>query len=100
MTKKQRQLFVKKSTELLLELGAKRDGGETYPYTLQTKAGRLWLCPSENETIGLGTVFTYFDDPQAARKLVDCNKFSGKWNFHYFDGEARLQARRPGNDPR
>jgi hypothetical protein len=33
-----------------------------------------------------GTVFTCFDDPAAARQLVDCNRFSGKWNHHYFDG--------------
>ncbi len=86
MTKKQRQLFVAKAKALLLDLGAKQDGGEVYRFTLNTKAGRLLVHPDENDTIGLGTVFTCFDDPRAARKLVDCNRFSGKWNFHYFDG--------------
>ena len=68
---------------------AARPGGEAGGedrFTLQTKAGKLLLHPDENDTIGLGTVFTCFDDPQAARQLVDCNRFSGKWNFHYFDG--------------
>lgn len=83
MTKKQRQLFVAKAKALLLDLGAKQRGDD---FTLQTKAGKLILHPDENDTIGLGTVFTRFDDPQAARQLVDCNRFSGKWNFHYFDG--------------
>lgn len=85
MRKKERQDFVKKVTQLLLELGAKPDGGEVYPFTLQTKAGTLTLHPDSNDKNGLGTVFARFDDPYAARQLVDCNRFSGKWNFHYFD---------------
>jgi hypothetical protein len=36
--------------------------------------------------IGLGTVYARFDDPQKARLLANCNRFSGKWNAHYFDG--------------
>jgi hypothetical protein len=83
MTKKQRQIFLAKAKALLLDLGAEQEEDR---FTLQTKAGRLTLHPDENDTIGLGTVFTRFDDPQAARQLVDCNRFSGKWNFHYFDG--------------
>jgi hypothetical protein len=86
MRKSERQRFVKKATQLLLDLGAKQDGGEVYPFTLQTKAGRLLLHPDADQLDGLGTVFTCFDDPQAARQLVDCNRFSGKWNHHYFDG--------------
>jgi hypothetical protein len=86
MTKTQRQQFLKKVTQLLLSLGAKQDGSEAYRFTLQTKAGLLRLHPDENQTIGLGTLFTRFDDPEAARQIVDCNQFSGKWNFHYFDG--------------
>ena len=86
MRKTERQRFVKKVVELLLSLGAEPDGGETYRFTLQTKAGRLRLHPDEDQSTGLGTVFTCFDNPQAARQLVDCNRFSGKWNHHYFDG--------------
>ena len=85
MQKKERQRFVKQAVQLLLSLGAKQDGSETYRFTLQTKAGVLRLHPDENRTSGPGTVFTRFDDPQAARQIVDCNKFSGKWNHHYFD---------------
>ena len=84
--KKQRQLFVAKVIQLLLDAGAKPDGGEVYPLTLQTKAGRLELFVTENMTEGLGTMYACFDDPQAARQLVDCNPFCGKWNFHFFAG--------------
>jgi hypothetical protein len=86
MRKTERQRFVKKVTQLLLELGAKQDGGEVYPFTLQTRAGRLVLHPDGDQRIGLGTLYTCFDDPQAARQFVDCNRFSGKWNHHFFDG--------------
>jgi hypothetical protein len=86
MRKSERQRFLRKAAELLLSLGAKQSGSETYRFTLETKAGLLHLHPDENQTGGPGTVFTRFDDPTAARRLVDCNPFSGKWNFHYFDG--------------
>ena len=84
--KKQRRLFLDQATRLLLDLGARRDGGETYEFTLQTKAGLLRLHPEEDRLDGLGTAFACFDDPQAARELVRCNQFSGKWNHHYFEG--------------
>ena len=84
MRKKDRERFVKQATQLLLDLGATEEEG--YSFTLQTKAGLLRLHVTENKTSGPGTVFTRFDDPKAARKLVDCNPHSGKWNHHYFDG--------------
>ena len=86
MRKRDRQRFVREVTQLLLRLGAKQDGSEACRFTLQTKAGVLRVHPEENRTSGPGTLFTRFDDPQAARQLVDCNRFSGKWNQHYFDG--------------
>ncbi len=82
MTKKQRQVFLAKAKELLLSLGATQKGDD---FTLQTKAGTLTLHPDSNDTIGLGTVFARFKDPQKAREMVDCNRFSGKWNAHYYD---------------
>ncbi len=79
----QRQLFLAKAKALLLDLGAEPQGDD---FTLQTKAGPLRLHPSDDEGEEVGTVFSRFDDPQAARLLVDCNRFSGKWNHHYFNG--------------
>jgi len=97
--KKQRQQFIAKVAALLMDLGAMP--GE-YDFALQTKAGLLKLHPTENQVEGLGTVFTRFDDPHTARQLVDCNPFSGKWNFHFFSGwnvdsaleELRYQLRK------
>jgi hypothetical protein len=82
-TKAQRESFLARAGELLLLLSARQEGDE---FVLETKAGRLRLHPSANQEEGLGTVFGRFDDPEAARKLVDCNRFSGKWNHHYFEG--------------
>jgi hypothetical protein len=81
--KKRRELFLAKAKALLLDLGAEPKGDD---YILQTKAGRLVLHPSDYEGEEVGTVFSRFDDPEAARQLVDCNRFSGKWNHHYFNG--------------
>ena len=85
MTKKQRERFLAKVKELLLSLGATQKGDE---FTLQTKAGDLWLFPTPNSTKGLGTVFTRFADPEAARQLVDCNPYSGKWNHFFFEQQT------------
>jgi hypothetical protein len=82
-TKKQRESFLARAKELLLRLAARQEGDE---FVLQTRAGRLRLHPNAHQEEGLGTVFGRFDDPQAARQIVDCNRFSGKWNHHYFDG--------------
>ena len=82
MKKRERQRFVKEATALLLSLGAVQQGDD---FILQTKAGRLRLRPeAERCREWLGTVWSIFADPQAARQLVDCNRFCGKWNRHYF----------------
>lgn len=81
--KRQRQQFIARVTALLLDLGAEP---LDYEFILETKAGRLKLHPTENMVEGLGTLFGRFDDPQAARQMVACNPFSGKWNFHFFSG--------------
>jgi hypothetical protein len=86
MRKKEHQRFVQKVVALLLSLGAKETDNGLYRFTLDTKVGILHLTPEENQKIGIGTLFTRFDDPATARQIVDCNQYSGKWNFHYFDG--------------
>lgn len=82
MKKRERLRFVKEAKALLLSLGAVQKGDD---FVLNTKAGRLTLHPEEEKRADwLGTVYAVFDDPMAARQLVDCNKFCGKWNQHYF----------------
>lgn len=84
---KQRQQFLAKVIALLQSVGAV-ETDSTYRLTLETKAGRLALHPDPSDTMGIGTVFTRFDDPQQAVALLgqSVNPHSGKWNHHYFDG--------------
>jgi len=81
--KKLRQQFLTKVVTMLLNLGAKPGD---FDFALQTKVGLLRIYPTENHVEGLGTVFSRFDDPAAARESVRCNPYSGKWNFHFFNG--------------
>ena len=76
--------FVEKVSKLLMDLGAKQHENAMYRFTIETQAGILHIDPTANRTEGPGTIFTRFDNPKLARKLVGCNEFSGKWNFHYF----------------
>ena len=85
MTKKPRQLFLAGVKRLLLDLGAEQHDDD---FVLKTKVGRLTLSPSADQPVGLGTVLTRFDDPHAARRLVDCDRISGRWNHHYSDAWA------------
>ena len=83
MRKAERQRFVGEATALLLNLGAVQQDDD---FVMQTKAGRLTLHPeAEKRREWLGTVYAVFDDPQAARQLVDCNRFCGKWNHYYLN---------------
>ncbi len=85
---KDRREFIKRARTVITEIGAKPIDDGCLPehlesFELVTKAGRLVLKLDKTDTILLGTVFSRFDDEKAAKQLVDCNPFSGKWNFHY-----------------
>ena len=62
---------------LMNELNAtKKD--ELYTWSIQTKAGELGL------TCWGDWIATKFEKPSVAKHMLglDCNPFSGKWNFH------------------
>ena len=78
----------------MLALGATHssDKGMNWDvYSLNTKVGVLRVtiinygyprsCRCKNSVL---TVFTKFDNPELAKTKVDCNPFTGKWNFHVF----------------
>lgn len=85
MRKRDRQRFVRQCNELIARLGGVSSDG-MYQWELATRYGQLRLTVRENRFEGPGTVFTRFDDPSTARRHLDCNPYSGKWNHHYFDG--------------
>ncbi len=87
---KDRRAFIGRARTVILEVGATPFDDGFAPerrdtFELTTKAGRLVLNLDKTCQHLLGTVFARFDDEKAAKQLVDCNPFSGKWNFHYFD---------------
>lgn len=48
-------------------------------YEFETIVGRLRITLYDDWIAGR------FDDPDAAYAMVDCNPFSGKWNWHALD---------------
>jgi hypothetical protein len=62
--------------------------GHFYDYEMDTPAGLLHLSVYDD------WVATRFDDVKQATTATKtigrpCNPFSGKWNFHYFDGSVK-----------
>lgn len=78
-------------TKELLALGAVRNEPNPFPYPsfkIFTKAGSLQVslsgdrpCRAKYSTI---SVYSRFENPDAASKLVNCNPYSGKWNWVSF----------------
>lgn len=58
----------------------------SYPQKLETKLGTLLLIDVKKEensrTAKCYNCFTAFNDVVQAKEHIDCNPFSGKWNFH------------------
>jgi len=82
---KAEERFVTAVTKFIMDLGARP--GRFYDYELDTPAGLLhisvhdtWLA-TRFDDVALGTAFTKTCG-------CSCNRFSGKWNFHFGDGTA------------
>lgn len=90
MNKHEQERFVKEANALIENLGGTISfRNEQVSWRLETKVGSLllWVEVQDWRQIdGPGMVFTRFDNPMNAKKLVDCNPFSGKWNHYFFDG--------------
>ncbi len=58
-----------------------------YPYTMNTKAGTLFIAPQMEAGEYSLTIFCVFDDVESAKKVIPAsntrlNRCSGKFNFH------------------
>ena len=88
MRKRDRQRFIREANKLIESLGATRDSNYRSGdyWHLDTICGPLWLVvDDDDQSNGIGTVYTHFSEPEEASPLTDCNPYSGKWNHHYFD---------------
>ena len=66
-----------------------------YPWILNTDYGPLHISIDQPEKRAkILAVYSRFDDPKQASDFVNCNPYSGKWNFHYFSsaGTAKQLA--------
>lgn len=90
-SKKDKQAFIRLAGAMFERLGARlmselshEDQWAGYEHFLVTKAGVLYLRIENDTSFALGTIFGRFSHPSLAKQFVDCNPYSGKWNFHFF----------------
>ena len=79
-TKKQKEKWFTGVNRILQELKAKYTGVTVY--SLDTIAGELRLHIDYDVSCGVLSVFAKFEDVEKAKQVVDCNPYSGKWNYH------------------
>lgn len=97
-SKKQHEVFNKKVHKLLLSLGAKETGRQMYKYSLETKAGILWIDIHEPQKSEIFSVYCRFEYPDKAKEVLSkweadrLNPYSGKWNYHQRDAAYLLGA--------
>jgi hypothetical protein len=78
-----RAWFKAEVTRRLLALGANRNQGGLYDYTVATVAGILHVTVYDN------WIACRFEEPERAKAISDTrlNPHSGKWNHHYDDAD-------------
>lgn len=94
MTKRDRQRFANRARDIILAKGARQTHQHTtaenrthYEFEYDSKFGplRISVYPRDTQAGGPGDVMTRFEFPKVAHPATDCNRYSGKWNRHYFD---------------
>lgn len=91
--KKISELYRERIRAILTRMGAipyKRGTGGLYEWTIPvTIYGPLHVAVHEGSTDvfcqGSTDVFCRFEYPELASRGLDCNPFTGKWNFHFDD---------------
>jgi len=75
--------FVKELSTYIKSIGGVIRVENDYPliFDLNTIAGNL-VITLYDDNLHTFTMFTKFDNPDRAKKIVSCNSFSGKFNLH------------------
>ena len=90
--KAQSKEFFDKVTEAIVKLGAVSTGNEFgYQWVLETIAGKLDV-KVDPDSKHCFSVFTKFQDVEAAKQKFDCNPFSGKFNMMVGAGNVGKEA--------
>jgi hypothetical protein len=93
---KQNAAYAARLRAVLEELGCVASDHIGYPYRINTLAGLLLVDVHTNECQPGAAVFTRFEKPKKAVKLLGenwphvpsahgVNPYTGKWNHHFFD---------------
>jgi hypothetical protein len=87
---KDREAFVQRVREVIRQAGGRDEPDDTGLYSTliaDTKCGPLHLHVSESKSGGLGFVAGRFINPDRAVAVLGAesvNKYTGKWNHHYW----------------
>ena len=79
--------FKREAVKIVEALGAKHL--KDAEYSISTKFGNLWL-KVVGDASKVFTVFAKFEEVARAYEFLDCNRFTGKWNFHYMSADECL----------
>jgi len=97
-SKIQMEKFNKKVEKIVLGMGGTLNSPLPYRWTVQTKAGKLFVTVHEAEASKLFSIFCCFDDEKLANEMLtdynksNLNKHSGKWNFHVSNEQECLNS--------
>jgi hypothetical protein len=88
ITKKQSKEFNQKVKSLLLEcdfeIAEEKNGREEFTAFVSGMGNlSVYLYPQNESSVY--SICCRFDEPDKAKQFLDCNPFSGKYNFHRFD---------------
>lgn len=90
----------KKLMIMLATLGKRIEDSafDTPQYEMDTKAGKLIVCLETPNFSCRGnkaifSLYSHFINPSSARKEgIDCNPYTGKWNWHRFVNEVTIES--------
>jgi len=93
MTKIQR--FIKAVEKMAKKIGAEpiENSVLSYKFKVDTKVGPYMFGLHHNrdeKRVKVYSIFGRFDDVDKAKEVCDCNPYSGKHNFHYFNANHCL----------
>lgn len=91
ITKKQSDTFNKNVTKIIFDNGFTSSDDCFYDYKKDTHFGVVRISLYECWRSEIYTIFVRFDDPDKAIRIFNCNKFSGKYNFHCNDAQEILE---------
>jgi hypothetical protein len=66
----------------LTKLGISQSDSNIYKHQLETKYGKLYLSLDGASSKVYSVLTKFVDIKRVPTSAIDCNLFSGKWNFH------------------